>query len=344
MLSRRALLASALAAPAAVAALRPALAQPAAQPPAPAAGTWSPCAAIPWKVQEVYGTVRAGKAIIAGGMETGGFGLRALDRTGIYDPTTDSWQEGPRLPERRHHPVLATVGARVYAIGGAVDGPAGNWQQRPDVFVEEGGQWTRTTPLPVPQMESVALVHDGRIHLISGRSPAKENDAHWRDQKDVDTHRVFDPASGKWETLRPIPGARNSAAGGVIDGALYIVGGRTMAEGNMARLDRYDPKSDRWEALRPLPYPAGGLGAVVLRGSLITFGGEELGVPGTAGVIAHVWRYDVARDAWEPLAPMRTPRHGLAGVAIGNRLYAIGGGSETSTGNTTAIVEAFQMR
>lgn len=341
MLSRRSLLAAAagvVSVPAVLSA-RGALAQP-----QTLSGTWSPCAAIPWKVQEVYGTVRDGKAIIAGGMETGDFGLRALDRVGVYDPATDTWQEGPRLPERRHHPVLAAVGARVYAIGGAVDGPAGNWQQRPDVFVEEGGQWSRAASLPIAQMESVALVHEGRIHLISGRSPAKDNDTSWGDQKDVDTHLTFDPASGKWETARPIPGARNSAAGAVIDGAFYIVGGRTMSAGNTARLDRYDPKTDRWEALRPMPYPSGGLGAVAQNGSLIAFGGEELGVKGTAGVIPHVWRYDIARDAWEPLAPMRTPRHGLAGVAIGNRLYAIGGGSETSTGNTTAIVEAFQLR
>lgn len=342
MLTRRTLLAATLAVPA-IATVRTAFAQPDPAQPVPGRGTWSPCAAVPWKVQEVYGTVRDGKAVIAGGMETGDFGLRAIDRVGIYDPATDSWQEGPRLPERRHHPVLATVGSRIYAIGGAVDGPAGNWQQRSDVFVEEGGQWTRTTPLPVPQMESVALVEGGRIHLISGRSPAKENDANWRDQKDVDTHRVFDPASGKWSLARPIPGARNSAAGAVVEGAFYIVGGRTMAEGNMARLDRYDPETDRWEALRPLPYPSGGLGAAALGGSLIAFGGEELGVKGTAGVIPHVWRYDIARDTWEPLAAMRTPRHGLAGVSIGNRLYAIGGGSETSTGNTTALVEALQL-
>lgn len=340
MLTRRSLLvaATAVVAAPAVLSLRGALAES-----KPLPGLWTPCAAVPWKVQEVYGTVRGGRAIIAGGMETGDFGLRAIDRTGVYDPATNTWQEGPRLPERRHHPVLATVGERVYAIGGAVDGPAGNWQQRADVFVEEGGQWSRATPLPTAQMESVALVDGGRIHLIGGRSPAIENDTSWGDQKDVDTHLVFDSASGRWETARPIPGARNSAAGAVIDGAFYIVGGRTMAEGNMARLDRYDPKTDRWEALRPMPYPSGGLGAAALDGSLVAFGGEELGVRGTAGVIPHVWRYDVARDAWEPLAPMRTPRHGLAGVSIGNRLYAIGGGDVVGIGGTTAIVEAFQL-
>ena len=78
-------------------------------------------------------------------------------------------------------------------------------------------------------------------------------------------------------------------------------------------------------------------------GSLIAFGGEVLGMKGAAGVIAETWRYDVARDAWEPLAPMRTPRHGLAGVAVGDRVYAIGGGSHVGGGNTTNSLEAFRL-
>src|SRR5690625_6489081 len=33
-----------------------------------AGGSWQECADIPWKVQELYGTTRDGKVIIAGGM------------------------------------------------------------------------------------------------------------------------------------------------------------------------------------------------------------------------------------------------------------------------------------
>ncbi|MGK2285615.1 Kelch repeat-containing protein [Pedomonas sp. V897] len=345
MLTRRTVLAAALGASAGLA-LRAAHAAPAGKGPAGAGaprGTWTPCAPIPWEVQEVYATVRGGRIVIAGGLVGRGPSLEAIDRMGEYDPATDRWREGPRLPERRHHPALASIGARVYAIGGALSDERGNWQSRPEVFVEEGGVWSRAASLPEPQMESVALVHEGRIHLISGRSPTVEGAVRWDQQRDVDTHLVFDPAANRWSSARPIPGVRNSAAGAVIDGALYVVGGRTMEGGNMARLDRYDPREDRWDALRPMPRAAGGLAAAVVDGSLIAFGGEVLGMKGAAGVIADVWRYDVTRDVWEPLAPMRTPRHGLAGAVVGNRVYAIGGGSHVGGANTTNVLEALSL-
>ena len=308
-------------------------------------GRWEPRADSPWRVQEVYAAARGSEAMIAGGMQLGPDGRsRAIARVGLYDPAADRWREGPSLPEPRHHPLLVAHGSRMFAIGGAThegDGDWGHWRQRRDVFIEEGGVWTRGPSLPIAQSEGVAVAHEGRIHVISGRTSLSPEARLWSEQRDVDFHQVLDVASGRWSTAAPIPGPRNSATGAVIGGVIHVAGGRTMADGNMARLDVYDPVSDRWEARAPMPEPAGGLAGAALDGRLYVFGGERLHETGPGGVIARTWRYDPTRDAWKRMADMATPRHGLAAVALSGRIVAIGGGAEPATARTTAATEVF---
>jgi hypothetical protein len=291
--------------------------------------------------QEIYGAVVGHRVHIAGGLVGQGSGPRGvLDRTAVYDARADRWTEGPRLPAPTHHPAMAAVRDRVFALGGFREGGGGQWRAVTDVLLLDRDRWTEAGRMPAPQSETVALAHAGLIHLITGRTPGGAANAQWNDQVDTDGHRVFDPRTGAWSSRAPAPAPRNSAAGAVIEGRLYVVGGRTVGGGNMARLDRYDPQSDRWEALAPLPQASGGLGAAALHGRLYAFGGEWFGPGRTGGVYRETWAYDPARDAWTAAPAMRTPRHGLVGATAGGVLLAIGGAEEVSSGRTSAVVEA----
>lgn len=186
--------------------------------------------------------------------------------------------------------------------------------------------------MPVPQCETVGASLGGRIHMVTGRAPIGPANADWGDHGDVAAHQVFEPASGRWDTARPAPVARNSAAGVVLGSALYVVGGRTVRGGNTGRLDRYDPPDDRWETLAPMPQGAGGLAAAAGGGgSLWAFGGEYFGALG-AGVYAQTWMYDPASDRWTEGPPMRTPRHGLAGASVNAAIYAVAGATISGAG------------
>ncbi|ODT87687.1 kelch repeat-containing protein [Phenylobacterium sp. SCN 70-31] len=307
---------------------------------------WRSCAPVPWTVQEVYGTVWRGQAVIAGGMSPGlqrtaegvRAGINPQDRIGIYSPTTDAWREGAKLPFPRHHPVLATARDRVHVLGG-YRVAEGGWMAVPDALVLDGNAWRPLPPMPRLQCETVAVALGDRIHLASGRAPKGEQNLEWSDQGDIDAHQVFDARAGRWDTARPCPLARNSAAGAEIGGLFYLAGGRRVGEGNSAQLDAYDPKTDRWTTLRPMPRAAGGLAAAAAGGKLYVFGGE-----GGPGVIADTWSYDPKTDRWTGEPGMATPRHGLAGVGIGGRVYAIGGGAKESGGQVTATVEALIPR
>ncbi|MBX3483223.1 kelch repeat-containing protein [Phenylobacterium sp.] len=307
-------------------------------PAAAAAGRWTACAPIPWPVQEVYGTAWRGQAVIAGGMAPGVPGSRGInpqDRVGLYDPARDAWREGPKLPFARHHPVLATARDRVHLFGG-YKVAEGGWMAIPDALVLDGEAWTPLPPMPKLQCETVAVTLGDRIHIASGRAPKGARNLEWPDQGDIDLHQVFDARAGKWETARPCPLARNSAAGAGLGGRFYLVGGRQVGGDNSDRLDVYDPRADRWTTLRPMPRPAGGLAAAAAGGKLYAFGGE-----GGPGVIPNAWSYDPKTDRWTAEPDMATPRHGLAGVAAGGRVLALGGGVKESGGQVSAVAEAF---
>jgi N-acetylneuraminic acid mutarotase len=86
-----------------------------------------------------------------------------------------------------------------------------------------------------------------------------------------------------------------------------------------------------------MPRAAAGLAAAAAGGKLYAFGGE-----GGPGVIPNCWIYDPGADQWSPGPDMRTPRHGLAGLAIDDRVYAIGGGAKESGGQVTDVAETLQ--
>ncbi len=60
----------------------------------------------------------------------------------------------------------------------------------------------------------------------------------------------------------------------------------------------------------------------------------------TRGVFAEVESYDPIADRWTALRPMRTPRHGTGGAALGRALYVPGGADRQAFG-AVAVVEAY---
>lgn len=352
-LDRRALIASA-AALGACSGMPQAAPSPAGAPPAPEERTneWWTWPEMPWAVQEIYAASWMSQIAVAGGLKAvQGQPLHIEDRLALFHIPLNSWREGPRLPAPRHHPMLASSHETLWAIGGYGRSDAGEWTNSTEVWSLTGRAqaWTPGPALPVPQAEAVGLFHAGRVHLVTGRSPGGTANGGWNDQADVDRHLVL--ADGRWETARPCPMARNSAAGAVLDGALWVAGGRTVTGGGTGRLDRYDPSADRWDTLAPIPpspttgqQVGGGLALVALPGRLVAFGGEWFrprAEGGGGGVFAETWVYDVARDAWARGPDMKTPRHGLAAVAVDGVVVAIGGGDVVSGGHATGVVEAW---
>jgi N-acetylneuraminic acid mutarotase len=301
---------------------------------------WRDGPSLPWATQEVYCTTWNGRIVVAGGLRSGADSTRrftTLKGTAFFDPSEDTWTEGPDLPAPRHHIILGRAGERVYGFGGFVgETLRDGFQFRDDVYAYDGKQWARIGAMPTPLGETVALSVDGRIHLVTGSLHPDDGES----QGASHTHLVYEPGADAWTEARPAPTARSSATGAVLDGYLYVAAGRRTDDGitNLGALERYDPETDTWTELRPLPQPSGGLAGAALDGRLYVFGGEYFSEGG--GVYEHTWAYDPETDTWTKRAPMRTPRHGLAGTALDGQIFAIGGNTAAGIGAaTTSVVE-----
>ena len=86
---------------------------------------------------------------------------------------------------------------------------------------------------------------------------------------------------------------------------------------------------------------AGGNACGALNGRLYVFGGEYFDNGGR--VHPEAWEYNPASDAWGPVPPMPTPRHGLGAVVLDNMIWLVGGAKKPSGVDTSDAVEAFGL-
>ncbi|MFB6278369.1 MAG: kelch repeat-containing protein [Salinibacter sp.] len=299
---------------------------------------WQDGPSLPGPAQEVYCTTWNGRIVVAGGLRSGANSARrftTLEGTALFDPSEGTWTEGPVLPAPRHHIVLGRTDDCVYGFGGFVgETLSAGFQFRDDVYAFDGEQWSRIGAMPTPLGETVALSAGGRIHLVTGSLHPDDGASQGASR----THLVYEPGADAWSEARPVPTARSSATGAVLDGHLYVAAGRRTDDGvtNLGALERYDPETDTWAELRPLPQPSGGLAGAALDGMLYVFGGEYFSDGG--GVYERTWAYDPDVDTWTERVPMRTPRHGLAGTALNGQIFAIGGNTAAGIGAATSSV------
>jgi N-acetylneuraminic acid mutarotase len=135
---------------------------------------------------------------------------------------------------------------------------------------------------------------------------------------------------GKWVPLAPMPTARQEVAVAELNGRVFVIGGFGPDNEAVATVEVYDPASDRWETRIPLPAPTHHAAAAVIEGRLFVVGGYSGGrVSWTP--LRTVYEYDEARSSWATRAPLRQARGGLAVVALGGRLHAVGGSGDSAS-------------
>lgn len=306
---------------------------------------WQALPAMPQAVQEIYPAVHKGRIYIAGGLsdDIAQAQQQMTALVQIFDPASQSWALGPALPEPRHHGYLVSVKEQLFLFGGFIEANGGRWSASDEVLLldEEAQRWRKVAALPKPLTETTAAVLQGKVHLVSGRSPLGPDNAQWRDQQDVNWHWIFDPQSMSVQNAPSLDIALNSATAVVLAEQFYLIGGRQVAGGNLSLVLRFDPVSQQWQQLAPLPQAQGGLAAAVLANQIIVFGGEYFNDGG--GVYPEVWGYDAQSEQWLQRGTMPVPRHGLGAVSLDDAIYVIGGAAEVGLKATTGLLDQVRL-
>lgn len=139
----------------------------------PASDTWKECTPIEGPRMAMGCTVLADKIYLIGGMtpETGEL-YRAIDRVDVYDSKSHSWSEGPALPKPRAFPCAATVGEKLWLVGGCYDNsePGLPLVSLRDVDVLEEDGWVHKGCTVHSRHAAAVAVADTNIYVIGGTS------------------------------------------------------------------------------------------------------------------------------------------------------------------------------
>ncbi|MDI6798247.1 MAG: kelch repeat-containing protein [Desulfatibacillaceae bacterium] len=131
-----------------------------------------------------------------------------------------------------------------------------------------------------------------------------------------------------WVELTPMNTAREQFAAAVVNGKIFVLGGRDTNGNLLSSMEIYDPVANTW-TLVPNAMDRGlsGLTAAVVNNVIYFFGGFEL-VNNSLLPMNFARSYDPALDVWNDLAP-RDPRFIPTAlntaVAHGGHIYLFGG-------------------
>ena len=149
---------------------------------------------------------------------------------------------------------------------------------------------------------------------------------------------VFD--GEQWQDAAAMPTPREHLAAPSDGRYVYAVGGaRSRPIRTAARSSVTTPRPTSGPTCRACRSRAAASGAAVVDGYVVAVGGED-----PTHVIDAVQAYDIATEEWSSLPPMRTPRHGMAVVAVGDTLYAIDGALAPTHAESTSVAEALDFR
>ena len=301
--------------------------------------TWLNLTSIPNARQE-HGTVALSNTTIAviGGIDTSRTdGFFSTDLLQIYNISSNTWHNAAPTPFKVNHPNVAVVAGKLYLLGGLTDGLLTpdlllNWTttSQSSVYDPNTDTWSALTPMPpgTERGSAIAGVHGETIYLAGGMSVL---DGTYQDSLTMVT--AYNTTSGAWQRGPPpaanIPEGRQHTVGSVIGDTFYVVGGRwfsqTNVRGTVFELDLANQTAGWRTSPGQLQHPRGGLAGGTVGNEVYTFGGE--GDPDTVtGVFPQSEAFDSSKQEVYELRAMTVPRHGMAAVAVGNKVYVPGGG------------------
>jgi N-acetylneuraminic acid mutarotase len=240
----------------------------------------------------------------------------------VSAPTEDSWTSKP--PIQSFPNGVAVVNGKIYTFA------------RYETFEYDPitNVWLTKKPLPTPRSNFGIAVYENKIYVIGGwvrtdltgvaiHSPANE---------------VYDPLTDTWETKMPMPTPRAQLTANVVDGKIYLIGGRTGGQYTTTALNEvYDIATDSWSTKAPIPNPVVQYASAVVDNKIYIIGGQnEFTYPMT---LALVQIYDPETDTWSFGTPLPTAvEFAAAGattsVMAPKRIYVIGGMPDKSMDGT----------
>jgi N-acetylneuraminic acid mutarotase len=252
----------------------------------------------------------------------------------VFAPSVieNSWATKKPIPQAEALRA-AVVNGKIYAIGNEA-----NYEYDP-----AADNWTAKKPMPTARQYFGIAVHQNKIYIIGG--------SWWDSEKGrripSNANEVYDPLTDTWETKEPMPTNRSNFEASMVNGKIYLMGGRTGDQKTTVALNEvYDPATDSWTTKEPMLYPVVAYASAVVDGKIYVIGGtNEFHNPDDPLYTDYNQIYDPEVDTWSLGASLpKVVRNAAAGATTGvkaqKRIYVVGGTTDGSMEGTN-ITQAY---
>jgi N-acetylneuraminic acid mutarotase len=278
--------------------------------------------------------------------EGGGYSFSAGDNInefGRFDPVANAWIPLAPVPDLNNGEasgVYAPNVNKLFVFGGdrASTGTVVNTTRIYDIAT---GVWSTGAVMPDVRAFMGSGYYNGKIYLVGGYTTGNVDPSFGQVWE-------YDPVLNTWNTSRAsMPITMGGPGFGIVNGHIYIAGGRNLANTNLNTLYDYDIGADTWTQRANLPTGINVPGSAVIGGKLWVFGGgnpflgsavsiksNDMGVrrPDTTNILQV---YDPATNTWTSGPALNQQRSFPAGTHVGNTAVAVGG--YTGTGTTASV-------
>jgi Kelch motif/Galactose oxidase, central domain len=251
--------------------------------------------------------------------------LDASNELTRFDPPSGRYEEEATLPRPLNHVGLTTYRGDIYVAGGYgryTDAETSHAFFRYD---PDTNRWSRLPNMLEPRAAGAVGTLGHRLIWAGG---ATNSIAH---------SQVFayDFDTDRWSRLPSMHSRREHVGEAVLDGKLYVLGGRAPQSQALDTAERFDPRTGRWETLPRMPVPSGGLVAVSLGDAVLAVSGGDDGAETVTGAVQE---FDPATNEWRLLPELRVARHGHGATVVDDEVWVFGG-SKCAFFNPTEEVE-----
>jgi N-acetylneuraminic acid mutarotase len=233
------------------------------------------------------------------------------------EPSTaqSGWSNRADLLLRRSEISITENNGRIYVMGGYPGERITSDQVQ--IYDSVTDSWTFGSPLPQPMHHTMAATVDGKVYVMGGEggNPVGNQSIF------LNLTHVLNEETETWEPRADMPTRRSGGGATVIDGKIYVAGGRPPRGADFAM---YDPAADSWTTLPDVPTARNHLAVSNAGGKVMVAGGRFGGGVGSE-MTDIVEIYDPATGVWSRGTSLLKPRAGMASVTANGCVYAIGG-------------------
>lgn len=276
--------------------------------PVPIGDTWFESRPLPESLSGVSAVSVGTDIYLTGGKQSDG---ELNSELYVYNTIDRVWNRAADKPDPFINSAAASLEQVIYVVGG--EDAQGHATDIAQVYLPSDNVWRSVANLPQPVSDGLAVSDQSNLYHIGGHSNGVT----------FPNVYAFDPLSNSWTELPPLPEGRASAAGGIVEGVLYVMGGANGDGEATADCFKLDLSTTNWERCTPMGNGRIGASGTVILGQIYIIGGETGASFGE--------RYNPRSGIWDKIdqpmvAGLDNPSWTNAGAAgVESRVYLFGG-------------------